>query len=92
MRKIEKAMVVAVCQHHKWKSGNTAVVPIDDTNVAVYLHGNEIATVNSNTGFLMVNNATLSRWSTPTTKSRLRALGANVYTSKHVTYLDGVAV
>ena len=78
MRKIEKAMVVAVCQHNKWKSGNTAVVPIDDTNVAVYLHGNEIATVNSNTGFLMVNNATLARWPTRTTKSRLRALGASL--------------
>lgn len=78
MRKIEKAMVIAVCQHHKWKSGNTAVVPIDDTNVAVYLHGNEIATVNSNTGFLMVNNYTLAKWPTRTTKSRLRALGASL--------------
>lgn len=76
MRKIEFAMCLAAGQHRKWNNGNTAVVPIDDTNVAVYLHGNEIATVNSNTGFVMVNNATLARWPTRTTKSRLRALGA----------------
>lgn len=76
MRKIEKDMVLAVFQHYKWKSGNTAVVPIDDTNVAVYLHGNEIATVNSKTGFAMVNSYTLAKWPTRTTKSRLRALHA----------------
>jgi hypothetical protein len=35
---------------------------------------------------------TLSRWSTNTTKSRLRALGANVTTRKGVTYLNNVAI
>jgi hypothetical protein len=78
MRKIEQAMCLAAGQNRTWKSGNTAVVPIDDVNAAVYLHGNEIACVNSNTGFVMVNMATLAKWPTRTTKSRLRALGARV--------------
>lgn len=75
MRKIEFEMCLAASRHRKWQSGNTAVVPIDDTNVAIYLHGNEIATVNSDTGFTMVNHVTLLKWPTRTTKSRLRALG-----------------
>lgn len=78
MRKIEQAMCLAAGQRRKWNSGNTAVVPIDDTNVAVYLHGNEIAIVNSNTGFTMVNSHTLAKWPTRTTKSRLRALGVRL--------------
>lgn len=92
MRKIEKQMVAAVQNCAKWRLDNTSVSPIDDVNCSVYLHGNHIADVNSRTGFLMVNRDTLARWQTPTTKSRLRALGANVTTRKGVTYLDGVAV
>ena len=88
MRVIEKQMVSAVNAHKDWKSDNTSVSCIDDINVAVYLYGNHIADVNSLTGFVMVNKDTLRRWPTPTTKSRLRALGVSVTTKNHITYLN----
>jgi hypothetical protein len=78
MRKIEQAMCHAIGQRKTWASGNTSVKPIDDVNMGVFLFGNHIADVNSDTGFVMVNNNTLSKWPTVTTKSRLRALGAKV--------------
>lgn len=92
MRVIEKQMVSAVNAHKDWKSDNTSVSCIDDVNVAVYLYGNHIADVNSRTGFVMVNKQTLARWPTPTTKSRLRALGVNVTTKNHATYLENEEV
>lgn len=92
MRKIEKEMLNAIHNNKYWIGSNTAVKPIDDVNIAVYLHGNEIAILNTRNGFLMVNKETLKRWSTPTTKSRLRALGANVTTKKGITYLNGEAL
>jgi membrane protease subunit (stomatin/prohibitin family) len=92
MRKIEQQMVNAINRRVDFSSANTSVVKIDDVNSAIYLHGNHIADVNSRTGFVMVNTDTLRRWSTPTTKSRLRALGANVSTRKGVTYLNDVAI
>jgi hypothetical protein len=92
MRKIEKLMIDAIYSQKRWALQNTIVSPIDDSNVAIYLHGNEIAIVNAYTGFVMVNRDTLARWQTPTTKSRLRALGANVTTRKGQTFLDGQLV
>jgi hypothetical protein len=92
MRKIEKQMLFAINaiqtkQTEKgWKNTNTIVVNAGD-RVKVFLHGNHIADVFNN-GILEVNVQTLARWSTPTTKSRLRALGANVTTRKGVTYLN----
>ena len=88
MRKIEKSMLVAAFNNQRWQSNNTATRPIDDVNCAVYLHGHEIAIVNSHTGAVLVNKYTLSRWPTVTTKSRLRALGVNVYTKNYIIYLD----
>lgn len=85
-------MLNAINSRKAWQSGNTTVSPIDDINSAVFLHGNHIADVNSRNGFVMVNADTLRAWQTPTTKSRLRALGANVTTRKGVTYLDNVAI
>ena len=78
MRKIEQQMCKAIGQRKTWSSGNTAVRPIDDVNVGVFLFGNHIADVNSETGFVMVDRNTLAKWPTVTTKSRLRALGASV--------------
>ena len=75
MRKIEQQMWSAINNQANWRSGNTSVQRIDDVNMAVYLHGNHIADVNSRNGFVMVNTATLIQWPTRTTKSRLRALG-----------------
>ena len=92
MRKIEKLMNDAIYTQKRWSLQNTIVSPIDDTNVAVYLHGHEIAIVNTYNGFTMTNIDTLRRYPTNTTKSRLRALGVSVSTRKGVTYLDGKAI
>jgi len=92
MRTIEKEMLLAVFNQKYWKNSNTSVSKIDDVNVAVYLHGNHIADVNSRTGLVMVNKNTLRRWPSTTTKSRLRALGVNVYTKNDQIYLDGEAL
>ena len=89
MRKIEEQMNAAIAALDDWNVGNTSVRPIDEVNCAVFLHGNHIADVNSRTGFVMVNRRTLALWPTATTKSRLRALGANVYTKRGCVYLDG---
>lgn len=88
MRKIENGMNQAAFAGVAFSSGNTSVKPIDSVNVAVFLHGNEIATINSETGFVMVNKDTLMNWPTVTTMSRLRALGVNVYKKAGAVYLD----
>lgn len=96
MRKIEQQMIQAIKVGKAWQSGNTMVMPTNDDNMAVYLHGNHIADVGSIVGanrmFLVVNQDTLRQWQTPTTKSRLRALGADVATRKGITYLNNVAI
>ena len=92
MRKIEKLMNDAINNHVRWSLDNTIVSPLDEITLAVYLHGHEIALINQRTGFVMTNVDTLRRYPTNTTKSRLRALGVSVSTSKGVTYLDGKAI
>jgi hypothetical protein len=92
MRKIEQQMLNAISTRKSWQGGNTTVSIRPDEYMSVYLHGNHIADVNSNSGLVLVNTDTLARWSTNTTKSRLRALGANVSTRKGVTYLNNVAI
>lgn len=92
MRKIEEQMNDAIHRHVRWQSANTLVSPLDELTVAIYLHGHEIALINQRTGFVMTNVDTLRRYPTSTTKSRLRALGVNVYTRNGLTYLDNVAI
>lgn len=100
MRKIELQMLNAIYNNKSWQSGNTTVTPRFDGSLSVYLHGNHIAdVVNSQIAdgvitprIVDVNKETLRQWSTPTTKSRLRALGASVSTRKGVTYLNNVAI
>jgi len=92
MRKIETQMLSAIATRSTWRNSNTSVSSIDDVNCAIYLHGNHIADVNSATGFVMVNKYTLCKWPSNTTKSRLRALGANICTKKGVIYLDNIPV
>lgn len=92
MRKIEQQMNNAIANHKAWQGSNTTVSPIDDVNCAVYLHGNHIADVNSNSGFVMVNVNTLRRWPSMTTRSRLRALGANLVSIKGVLHLNGKSI
>lgn len=93
MRKIEIEMYKAIHARKFWKSGNTCVDYVVAGNPngprsEIYLHGNHIADYWHDTKTLDVDERTLARWPTVTTRSRLRALGANVYTKKHVTYLN----
>lgn len=86
-------MVEAVNANRAFDGGNTTVSMHsygEDTFPNVFLHGNHIATVAR--GKCVVNLETLRKWPSATTKSRLRALGANVTTKNGVTYLDGVAI
>jgi hypothetical protein len=90
MRKIEQQMIMAIDSHYNWASGNTQVLVLNNGLAQVFLHGNHIATVYADD--VSVNKETLKEYPTNTTKSRLRALGADVCTRKGITYLDGVAV
>ena len=102
MRKIEQQMLNAVhSKADKWTNNNTAVFYISagesgnpfGSRSEIYLHGNLIAEYwHDEKAPLAVNRQTLARWSTPTTKSRLRALGANVATRKGITYLNNEPV
>lgn len=87
MRIIEIKMLEAIeaCVVN-WSLDNTSVHTIKG-GVEVQLHGHRIATVNEN-GEVVVDTDTLKKWPTNTTKSRLRALGCNVYTKKGEIYLD----
>lgn len=76
MRKIEKAMCEAVQMRTNWSESNTIVEVFGD-EVTVYLHGNAIYRVVDGVKYF-----TLAGWNTPTTRSRLHALGVPV-TQKH---------
>ena len=89
MRVIEKKMVEAIQQGRNFTLDNTHV-KIDANTAHVFLHGNHIASVTH--GNVRVNVNTLRAYPTPTTKSRLRALGVDVYTKKGITYLNGEEV
>ena len=97
MRKIEKEMLSAVHAKRDFRKDNTTVFFISSSEsgnpngsrAEIYLHGNHIANFWHECGTLEVNTRTLAQWQTPTTKSRLRALGANVTTRKGQTFLDG---
>ena len=94
-------MIASVDAKIDWRLDNTSVFFISATESGnpngsrseIYLHGNLIAEYwHDAPNPLEVDTKTLARWSTPTTKSRLRALGAKVSTRKGVTYLDNVAI
>ena len=90
MRVIEKKMIDAIKQGRNFTLDNTHV-KIDANTAHVFLHGNHIASVvNGDTA--IVNLDTLSRYPTNTTKSRLRALGVDVYTKNGITFLNGEEV
>lgn len=93
MRKIEQQMLNAVRNKAiRFVSGNTWVLSGHGETSQVFLHNNHIATFQHDTGKLAVNTYTLRLWPTATTKSRLRALGAQVETRKGVIYLNGEAL
>jgi hypothetical protein len=89
-RSVEKKMVEAVNLGIPFHGSNT-MVTIDFSTAHVYLFGKHIASV-VNGGTPIVNLDTLRRHPTPTTKSRLRALGVDVYTKNGITFVNGEEV
>tara|TARA_Y100000114_G_scaffold39989_1_gene35583 strand:+ start:1647 stop:2261 length:615 start_codon:yes stop_codon:yes gene_type:complete len=102
MRQIETKMINAIKDGKGMTSGNTEVEVMSARSdeysgeivCQVSLHGNHIATVYALTVgdgepslFAMPNLFTLHKWPTPTTKSRLRALGVHVWTEKGRTFV-----
>jgi hypothetical protein len=100
MRKIEKQMMDAVINKTNFTKDNTGVFFISSAESGnphgarseIFLHNNHIADFWHESKTLDVDVRTLSRWPTPTTKSRLRALGAHVTTKNGVTFLDNVKI
>jgi hypothetical protein len=94
MRKLEKLMVQMVQGKNTGHCGSNTVVKYDNVlnTSCVRLHSNHIATYDHTNAILLVNRETLAKYPTNTTKSRLRALGANVKTKQGKTYLDGILV
>jgi hypothetical protein len=97
MRKIEKLMLKAINEVKPFRLDNTEVIihasyPASSKTIEVKLHGHSIAIISGADNYLTVNVKTLINYPTRTTKSRLRALGANVTTKAGVTYLDGNAI
>lgn len=88
MRKIEQAMLDAVARNESAKLGNTIVSAAPDRSIVVTLHGNVIArrTPMGHWSY------TLAGWDTPTTRSRVRALGANLTSKNGRRYANGVEV
>jgi len=98
MRQIETDMLEAIKHGKDWSKDNTRTV-VDagyrSYFVDVYLHGNHIAEVICRMGcddIVKPNTATLRRWPTRTTMSRLSALGVDVCTRKGVVLLDGLPI
>lgn len=89
MRKIEKEMIQACVNRNNWHKDNTEVA-CNDGVIRVYLHRNHIASFVD--GMLQVNLDTLRRWPSMTTRSRLRALGANLVSIKGTLHLDGKSI
>ena len=89
MRLIEKKMIAAIEQGRDFTLNNTHV-KIDANTAHVFLFGNHIASVVN--GKPIVNIETLRAYNTVTTKSRLRALGVDVYTKNFITYINGEVI
>ena len=89
MRKIEKEMVQACVAETSWHKDNTQVIGRKGYT-QVFLHGNHIASFVD--GMLQVNLDTLRRWPSMTTRSRLRALGADLVSIKGTLHLNGKSI
>jgi N6-adenosine-specific RNA methylase IME4 len=96
MRKIEQLTIQAIKAKRNWTNGNTSVTYQPEVNTTeracieyskVFLHGNHIATYCHGLDRWDYNPMTLTQWPTPTTKSRLRALGFDVRTVKGHTFV-----
>jgi hypothetical protein len=89
MRLIEEQMNQAIINKGTWTKDNTEVTYYTSHDLShIRLHGHHIAFYDHAKGTLVPNLDTLATWPTVTTKSRLRALGVNVYTRKGITYVN----
>jgi len=89
MRLIEQQMNNAITTKAAWFKDNTRVrYSASDNTSHVRLFGNHIAYYDHTNGTIVCNLRTLSEHPTNTTKSRLRALGVDVYTRKGITYVN----
>lgn len=89
MRIIERDMLKAVQKNVDWQSGNTRVARATTAAPgAVYLHGNKIATFDTQ-GEVTPVLGTFYNWPTLTTASRLRALGISAHISNGDPVIDG---
>ena len=75
---------------YRWQKANTSITSNYAGECEVFLHNNHIATV-SKEG-LKVNLYTLRKWPSMTTRSRLRALGADLVSIKGTLHLDGRSI
>jgi hypothetical protein len=86
MRKIEIDMLKAIRDGKSMVKQNTTVLHNTDGSTRVKLHGNHIADVFAD-GTVSVDLTVLRQWPSPTTKSRLRALGVPVSTKDGDTFI-----
>lgn len=84
MRKIEEDMCCAVDSRRNWRRSNTRV-ECEDGWIRVYLFGNLIMEESPNG----VRHYSTAGWDTPTTRSRLRALGCDAWHYRGELYCDG---
>ena len=102
MRKIEQQMIEAVKANKNWRNGNTEVHVMWDfpckTRTNIYLHGNHIAIIHQDSSHggqpweVIPMRRTFHDWPTPTTRSRLRALGVDASIRNFCATLDGEEV
>jgi hypothetical protein len=94
MRKIEQQMLKAIRTKDNWSKDNTRVVYGQGLDITrIYLHNHLIATYwHGDITPLVVDVETLRQWPTMTTRSRLRALGADLVSKRGVLYLNGKAI
>ena len=100
MRKIEQLMNSAVKSKANWNNANTAVYYVSASESGnphggrseIFLHNNHIADYWHDSGELDVDLRTLQRWPSMTTRSRLRALGANLVSIKGTLHLNGKSI
>lgn len=88
MRKIDILTRDNFNNNTDFRLSNTEI-KVDNFYTKLYLHGNLIACKELESGLIRCN---LCGWNTPTTRTRLNAIGANVRTKKGVIYSNGTAV
>lgn len=87
MRQFEKEMLRALNARKNWCNSNTAV-ELAFGGVLVTLHGNNIFAIHPNGK----KEFTLAGWNTPTTRSRLRALGVDICQRNYSAIYNGKSI